>query len=266
MKLLIAVNTCHKPAYRARAQAQRDTWVPALRAMGHDVVFFLGQPTTPTYCGPDEEGTWELYEGKRLAEVWFAGLDDSYAGICRKVQRICRWAKNHHYDAVLKIDDDVYIVPQRFQWLQVGSRHYVGRFRGPYGNYPPHFASGFAYFLSREACQYIAATPNNGDWMDERFVATVLAYNGIYGHTDLQNFCVTGPHLSSKEILANPTLAKGTIYCEYGPAQMHELHAGLKDVQPIWPQPQPQPVPEVFVTVEQMYAGPADTIPEGKNR
>lgn len=252
MKLLIAVNTCHKPAYKARAQAQRDTWVPALRAMGHDVVFFLGASSSG------------LHFPKR-DEVWF-DLDDSYAGICRKVQRICQWAKDHHYDAVLKIDDDVYIVPQRFQWLQVGCRHYVGRFRGPYGNYPPHFASGFAYFLSREACHYISATPNNGDWMDERFVATVLAYNGIYGHTDLQNFCVTGPHLSSKEILANPTLAKGTIYCEYGPAQMHELHAGLKDVQPIWPQPVPQPVPEVFVTVEQMYAGPADKIPEGKNR
>lgn len=252
MKILIAVNTCHYPAYIRRAQAQRETWVPALRAMGHDVMFFMGADPM--------RGDWN----RAWDEVWFKDCDDSYAGICRKVQRICTWAKDQGYDYVLKVDDDVYIVPQRFQWLQLGGHDYVGRFRGPHGNYPPHFASGFAYWLSQVACRIVASTPHNGDWMDERFVATALAHRDIFGYTDLQNYIVSGPHLGVPQILGNPTLAKGTIFCEYNPVQMRALHAGLKDVQPVWPQAELKAVPTCDVTVHQLHARPCDTIPPGK--
>lgn len=259
MKILIAVNTCHLRPYVTRAVAQRQTWVPLLRAMGHDVVFFRGKVPT-ALCNP------ALGYPDRPAEdeVWFHDLDDGYAGICQKVQRICCWAKDMGYDYVLKVDDDVYIVPQRFQWLDLAGQDYVGRFRGPYGNYPPHFASGFAYWLSETACRIVASTPHNGDWMDERFVASALAHRGIFGHADEQNYCVTGPHLGSREVLGHPVLGKGTIFCEYGASAMLAMHATFRDAPAIWPQPALKPVPRMAVSAKELHAAPTDKIPEGK--
>lgn len=254
MKILVAVNTCHKTPHVLKAAAQRRTWVPGVRALGFEVVFFRGRPPADSspFVGQDE--------------VWLFDCDDSYAGISKKVQRIFAWAKDHGYDYVLKVDDDVYIVPQRLQFLvfTVYGKDYVGRFRGPYGNYPPHFASGFAYWLSCIACHMVAATPHNGDWMDERFVATALAHRGVYGHTDLQSYCVTGPHLSAKDVMEHPTLGKGTIFCEYGAAAIEDFHRVFADATPVLPLPEPQRVPECFVDVHKLHEPPADRIPEGK--
>lgn len=253
MKILVAVMTCHGRRYRARAAAQRATWVPELRAQGHNVVFFYGaDPKVPGYNNTASD------------EVWFEDIDDKYTGIPRKVQRICAWAYDHGYDYVAKVDDDVYIVPQRFQWLPLEGRDYVGRFRGPHGNYPPHFASGFTYFLSRTAAHFVRRANWNGDWMDERFVATALARQDIFGASDHVNYCVTGPHMDLATLLSHRELSKGTVFCEYNPEQMHAMHAAFRAAQPIWPQPTLVPVPPCVVTDFEMMARPCDKIPDGK--
>ena len=126
-------------------------------------------------------------------EVWLGG-DDSYRGIPLKVQAIMRWAAEHCYDVTAKCDDDVYVIPERFPYLSCEMSEYTGRFRTPHGKvYPVHFASGFFYWLRNRAMQTVADTPWNGDWMDERFVATALARRGMFGMHDADSYKVTGP-------------------------------------------------------------------------
>jgi hypothetical protein len=252
MRKLVAIMTCHQR--RAWADAQRKTWVKDVVAHGYaDVKFFYGAPRSA--------GSAYVMEPD---EVWLGG-DDSYRGIPLKVQGICRWATEHCYDWGAKVDDDVYIVPDRFPNLPFGVAHYIGRFRGPHGRvYPPHFASGFTYWLDNPAMQIIADTPWNGDWMDERFVATCLARHGIFGYNDPINYLVTGPHLDAATILSRPILKSGTVFCEYGPAAILELHKVMKDLQPVAGHTGLREVPRMAVTDAILRSAPDDRIAQHK--
>src|SRR5208337_1560110 len=252
MRKLIAVMTCHQK--RAWADAQRTTWVKDVVGRGYaDVKFFLGRVTP-------EPGRATI---PPRDEVWL-DVDDSYSGIPLKVQSICVWAREHCYDFTMKCDDDVYIIPDRLQCVPLEWMDYVGRFRTPYGKvYPPHFASGFAYWLSARAAGLVADTPWNGDWMDERFVATVLARHGLFGYKDSVNYKVTGPHIKGTDVLKNPEMAKGTAFCEYGPTDMLEMHKALGGLKPLESMPLPSQVPAVLVTDEILNSKPGDNIPPG---
>jgi hypothetical protein len=88
MKLLIAVVQC-----------QRDRWrIPAHREMlagkGADVRFFYGRQMDARTKGPDEI---EL------------PVDDGYHVLIHKVCAIVRWALDHGYDYVFKIDADTWL-------------------------------------------------------------------------------------------------------------------------------------------------------------
>lgn len=245
MKKLVAVMTClHN---RPKADAQRATWVQDLRAQGTDVVFFLGG----------------LCKSQRDDEVWLPNCDDSYYGIPEKVRRICRWAVERGYDYVAKCDDDVYIAPLRFAALPLGAA-YIGRFRSPHGNYPAHFASGFFYWLDVAAAQIVGWAEDNGDWMDERFVANVLASKGIFGYNDPVNYLVTGPHRCGGEILNLEVLRSGTVFCEYRANQMQAMHDALRFVQPVPGHPGLRQVPRVRITDAQLAATPVDRVPQHK--
>jgi hypothetical protein len=251
MKKLVAVMCCHTVRSRAQINAQRATWVKDLREQGTDVVFFLGQP--PVNASPFAAQD----------EVWFFGCDDSYFGIPEKVRRICRWAVENGYDYVAKVDDDVYIAPRRFAALPLGA-DYIGRFRGPYGNYPAHFASGFTYWLSAAAAHHVGWTPSNGDWMDERFIANRLALEGIFGYNDPINYLVTGPHTSGAEIIKRPILKAGTVFCEYRADQMKEMHEVLRFAEPVPGHPGLRQVPQVAITPERFAMPPLDRVPQHK--
>lgn len=251
MRTLVAVMTCHKR--RSRAMAQRDTWVPALRAQGVDVRFFLGAP-------PSGQAQYSVMHD----EVWLHDVRDDYAGIPEKVRRICGWTVANGYDRVSKVDDDVYIAPRRYAVLPGGEHDYVGRFRGPHGNYPAHFASGFFYSLSERAAMFVASTPWNGDWMDERFVANTLAYNRMYGYNDPVNYLVTGPQIQAREVLHREIIRSGTVFCEYGPLHIHEMHAELADAPPVPNHPGLRQVIKVPINQQQLFASPTDRIPEHK--
>jgi Galactosyltransferase len=251
MKKLIAIMSCHHKC--AWANAQRQTWVKDIVARGYaDVKFFLGRPDYDEYAGPE------------LDEIWLP-VSDGYRSIPLKVKLICQWAVEHGYDLVAKCDDDVYIIPDRFPALPLGG-DYVGRFRTPYGKvYPVHFASGFFYCLTRRAAEIVANTPWNGDWMDERFVATSLAYRGLFGYTDAVSYLVTGPHVDAKALLPNPTFNRGTVFCEYNPASIRALHEELKNVGPCSaPHPGLIKQPEVVVTAEMLASPPGDDVPQHK--
>lgn len=250
-KKLIAIMTCHEK--RAWADAQRDTWVRDIVAKGYaDVRFFLGRGRDPLGCAivppPDE--------------VWL-DVPDDYSGIPLKVQAICKWAADRYYDVVAKCDDDVYVIPDRFPHLALGP--YVGRFRTPYGKvYPVGFASGFFYSMDNEAINAVARTTWNGDWMDERFVATVLAHHGIYGHHDPVNYMVTGPHLTPFDIAGNEAFRHGTAFCEYAPTGMRAMHLTMRHLGPSSKPVVLVPQTPVVVSYSILTSPPDDKIPEHK--
>jgi hypothetical protein len=97
MKTLIAVATCH-PYLVTRADNQRFTWVEDSEV---DVRFFVGKP----------HAAW--------VPDYVVQLDcpDSYEHRKAKVKAIFRWALEHGYERLIKIDDDVYLRPERLASL-----------------------------------------------------------------------------------------------------------------------------------------------------
>lgn len=150
MKLLIAVITCH--TRREQADAQYHTWVKD----AEDVRFFLGD-------GSSED-----------AKDVILPVNDSYQGLPAKTQAMTRWALDRGYDAVFKVDDDTYVVPERLYRAGFEAYDYVGNFRMRNGNYPADYASGYAYWLSSRAMHAIADAPLTEDTMEDRWVGNVL--------------------------------------------------------------------------------------------
>lgn len=242
--------TCQQK--RAWADAQRQTWVRDIVERGYaDVKFFIG---TPRAYVP-----W--YDDEVLLDC-----PDDYRGIPLKVKAICEYVVEHEYDYVAKCDDDVYVVPERFKTLPYAPADYVGRFRSPYGNvYPSWFASGFFYWLSLRAATIVAETPWNGDWMDERFVATALACHGITGYADDINYMATGPHLPAPTILNINAFKKGTVFCEYGPRDIVAMHLAMRLCTPVrHTLLELKRQPEVNVNAEILSSKPNDDVPSHK--
>lgn len=202
MRVLIAVVTCHK--FRDRADAQRATWAPEVT--GADVRFFLGRG------GP----------AQRADEV-ILDVDDNYHHLPAKVQAVYAWALAQDYDYVFKCDDDIFIAPRRLLASGFEYHDYVGRLRGPSGNFPYPYASGFSYWLSRKAMETVlTATPD--DIAEDRFVGNTLGRAGIQCHADYRYAIVTAhrnaPSAPQGPLEGNAIITSG----EHGPAEMREAH------------------------------------------
>jgi len=155
MKPLIAVVTCEK--FRSRADAQRQTWVPLIRA---DVRFFLGKQDRDPL--PDEV---------------FLDVPDDYHSLPQKVRAMNQWALANGYDKGLKLDDDTYVVPDRMM-AAVPTQDYVGFLNA---TPPKPWCSGFCYWLSERAMRIIAAAEiPAGEWAEDRWVGGVLYDHGIH--------------------------------------------------------------------------------------
>jgi len=151
MKTLIAVVTCR--ARRKQADALRATWAQGL----DDVVFFVG-------------------EGPNLAGEVALAADDSYKGLPAKVKAASRWALDRGYDAVLKVDDDVYLVPERLRRAGLERYDYAGNFRMHNGDgHPYDYCSGFCYWLGPRGLRAVAEAPLTEDTMEDRWVGQVVA-------------------------------------------------------------------------------------------
>lgn len=135
MKILFAIISCHKNALRR--QAQRDTWVPFLNA---DYKFFLG------------DGDSELKPDEVQLEC-----PDHYEGLPEKVQAVCRWALENEYDYICKVDDDVYIFPERLLKSEFREHAYSGRLNGSRGpSFPNGYCSGFTYWINAKCAEILA--------------------------------------------------------------------------------------------------------------
>jgi hypothetical protein len=190
VKLLIAVVSCYK--YMSRAYVQRATWVRDAAAVGVDVRFFVGQleqsepPSDGPYVGPD------------MVQL---NVPDDYQNVRRKVQAMLIWATREGYDFILKTDDDCIVMPKNWVDSLDSKYNYVGRVRGPsgqyvdpdpngitrnlatgwklYGSKEVSFCSGYGYTLTGDAALEVAYAPDNGDWAEDRFTGQVLRRAGI---------------------------------------------------------------------------------------
>jgi hypothetical protein len=124
-------------------------------------------------------------------EVWLDCQDD-YASLPEKVQSIFKWAVNHGYDFVMKLDDDSILRPSA--WLNSGFEAYdftgntilSEKQKGPYVPY------GFAYILCRKAMTYVVSAPLPQGNNDEDWVARTLYGHGISLHVDHRYFLHMG--------------------------------------------------------------------------
>jgi hypothetical protein len=201
-RVLIAIVSCH--AYRARADAQRATWVSDVQ--GADVRVFLG--------GGLAERTDEV----------ILDVGDGYGQLPAKTQSLCRWALEQGYDHVLKCDDDAYVRPERLLASGFEQHDYTGRVRGPSGIFPAPYCSGFSYWLSAQAMRVVADAPHNGDEAEDRFVANTLLEHGIHPFHDCR-YAVVSSGRNARSFTEPPLPGNSVISaCEFEPATLIEVH------------------------------------------
>jgi len=202
VKTLIGITTCHP--YRERADSIRNTW--AAEVEGADVRFFLGD-------GP-----------KRHDDEVILDCPDGYHYLSQKTQLIRRWALNQGYDYLWKIDDDCYLRPERL--LGLPPYDYIGRLRGPSGNYLAPYCSGFCYGMSRKAMELIARNDwaANDDFSEDRWTGNQLLKVGVTPFNETRfiveyskNSAISGREPPLK---GNPIIAS----CEYRADLMHKVH------------------------------------------
>jgi glycosyltransferase involved in cell wall biosynthesis len=137
--------------------------------MKEDYKFFLGK------------GNTELREDELQLDV-----PDEYEGLTAKVQAIFKWALDRNYDYICKIDDDVYIYPDKLIASDYSKHHYVGRlnkWKTPL--HPKSFLSGFTYWISAYAARLVVDSPLDPlVTFEDRWVGGVLGRAGIEGYND----------------------------------------------------------------------------------
>jgi hypothetical protein len=180
-RILFAVVTCHRRTYAAEAQHhihknQENTNVAWVRktwsddAIGKvDVRFFYGNGATRG-AGQDEV---------------FLDVGDDYYSLVAKARAVIQWAYDAGYDALLKLDDDVYVDVGK-TLASFGPADYRGTLREgqvqQYGKNPEltcKYACGPAYWLSRRAMKAILDSPIPATPYEDRATGYMLIQAGI---------------------------------------------------------------------------------------
>jgi len=187
-KLLVAIMTCHSADYRekddgltidwfdatrckdvnARRQAIRATWKKEFERLGIDVKFFLGKTNAR----------------EPLDDEVFVDSGDRYHDNSYKLKRMCAYALENGYDYMLRLDDDVYIYPDRILATEWAQHDYAG---APCGD----FLIGAVKFLSRRAMTLIRDSRVT-HWADDAWVGCVMRDNRISMHTMRSFHCKLG--------------------------------------------------------------------------
>lgn len=156
----------------------------------------------------------------------FLDCDDSYKGLPSKVKAACRWACDHGYEHIAKIDDDVVLNTAEF--LASGFQNYEFVGHNNYDHTSVLIPWGFLYVLRQKSMEIVAGAhlpPNNND---EAWVARSLAEYGIVLHHEPRyhlymgkrsDFCPNSPRTLRAPPRCRPvdpdTPAGGIAYCVY---------------------------------------------------
>ena len=187
-KLLVGVMSCHSADYRdkvdecvrdwfdssrckdtdARRRAIRATWKKEFVRLGIDVKFFLGKTS---HRAP-------------LDDEVFVDSGDRYHDNSYKLKQMCAYALENGYDYMLRLDDDVYIYPDRLLATEWAQHDYAG---SPCGD----FLIGAVKFLSRRAMTLIRDSQVT-HWADDAWVGCVMRDNRIPMHIIRSFHCKLG--------------------------------------------------------------------------
>ena len=184
-----------------RVEAIRDTW---LKDVTFDYKFFYGR-------GPD---------AFRKSDTVFLNAPDDYHHSDQKIRGVIRYALEHGYDRLLKIDDDVYAYWNRIT-ANVPSADYVGG--GPFGP-GSAYCSGAAYWLSRKAME-ILDRARAGCWAEDRWVGETLQRANIHCAFDPRYFVAL--QTRSNQYISDEALAATHDYItihSLSPDQMRREH------------------------------------------
>ena len=191
----MAVVSCH--AREGYSNVIRSTWLPLFPKDQADILFFRGRGATR----------------EPLEDEVFLDCDDSYEGLPEKVQSIVRWAYEHSYDYVLKLDDDVVVKPRELLASGFEKWDFVGGLETACKPNEIQTPWGFAYWLSRKCMRLVIDTPLPGQpgsthpqWHnnDEAWVSTILHINGIFLHNDHRYWLHRGDRVPPKRSLRAP--------------------------------------------------------------
>jgi hypothetical protein len=195
VKPLIAIATCDKPQFVAKADAQKATW--ARLRPDVDIRFFTGKTL---------------------------GVPDHYEALPQKVRAIFRWALDHDYSHCFKTDDDTFINIDALLEAPVGHYDYVGNTRSVIDGEARVWAynSGYGYWLSRKAMEVIAHAELTNDPNEDRWVGTVLQRAGIHPMRDPYNYRIIYPGIVDPKLVWMPNSAIGhaAVFAQLPPDMM----------------------------------------------
>jgi len=227
MKTLIAIAGCH--ARRAQSDAQRQTWVRDVRDA--EVRFFAG--------GPGD--SWP-----QSGEVWL-DCPDGYWERREKVLAMIRWTLARGFDYLWKVDDDVYLRPERL--LAIPPHDYCGC-AVDFNQGPTKACIGWLYGLSRHSMELLLEpdTSHLPYWDDYRLLAGPGAgsiHEDVWVGLRLLEFGILPVQLAGFGGLIRCTHCHGEpngwdhqepprpdnkvmASCEYTPTQMREIHRAFR--------------------------------------
>lgn len=200
--------SCH--AFKHRVDAQRETWFKDLASRPDlNLRIFVGR------------GSSSVAEDTVILDA-----PDDYKGFPQKVQAMRRWALEHGYEDVLKLDDDTFVAVDRLKVPR--GQDYTGRLRGPSGGYPAPYCSGFAYWNSAKALRILVEKEWSGDIYEDRWTGNALLQAGIAGRHESGYQVVWSKRnaLSGREVPLQGN--RVVIACEFTPQQMKEIYQDYK--------------------------------------
>jgi hypothetical protein len=198
-KILIAVVTCGADKFRARANAQRATWVKDVGTRA-DVRYFMAFQAGKV---PEQD---EVY----------LDCDDAYPALPYKVRKMLQWALANGYTLVFKTDDDCYVKPDNLL-RDLPRGHYVGHLNDT----PPVWISGLGYWLSHRAMKIgaFAEIPKD-EWAEDRWMGGVMRAAGIRPVDDPE---IYPAGVTPCRHAIRPTTK---VTCEFPPDEMLKAHEG----------------------------------------
>lgn len=157
MKVLVALETCALPKYAERRKLITSTWGKRLK----------------------EPFTFMEFDGPML------GVGDGYQDLPAKTRTIASYARDHGYDWLLIVDDDVFIKVERLTIPTHGD--YLGKLLPEQADEAnPLYCAGAFYWLSKRAISLVADAPLTNRLAEDQWVGDVLRANSIHPVCDPQ--------------------------------------------------------------------------------
>jgi hypothetical protein len=170
MKILFAIVSCRPHA--AYRQAIRETWLPEVPRDRADIFFFVGRDVQTSE-----------------SDVIHLECEDDYEHLPSKVQAIARWALEHKYEFMLKIDNDTVVLVEEFLTGGFDQHDFTGLLNTWNRVCPSPW--GFFYTLSKKAMEIVISSTLPDHHNDESWVSQNLLAQGIHLHSD-NRYCLYG--------------------------------------------------------------------------